>query len=507
MKPLNANEQGCDPVSSNCIIWQGPDIECINLCKGDSISVVIYALATELCGVLDSLDIKNYDLSCFDLAKCADNPTDFQSLIQFLIEKICELQNISPDTPVTPTGCPDCIVNIAQCFYYTNPQGDTVTTMQLVDYVTAIANRVCTIVGQISTIQEILSNHETRITDLERKEDPVFELPGITPICVIEGGTPVDPIVLLQALESAFCNLVSSTGSYTDLFTAVATQCVNDSDPQVNNPTLPYSAIPSWIPSATTVADSINNIWLVICDMRNAIITIQENCCPTIGRLGCDNIILSFNGFVESNNLNLNISGSIPSGFQETAGATQITISDGTNSISQYIGIITNLNSTIQIGLSGLNLNNNLTVTIPTSFYTEDGTVCERVETFSIDSQATCPPDLQILNVTETTFNYLFTYIGGAANVKIDVIDPVSTLVVYTTNQGVTSTTPFSGTVNPAPSGLVPGKQYEFVITITSADSDVPTVCPTTIVTTLADTCTAPITINVNTNLPNFQPI
>jgi len=47
MKPLNYSSENCDPISSNCVIWQGPDIDCIDLCKGDTVSEVIYKLATE----------------------------------------------------------------------------------------------------------------------------------------------------------------------------------------------------------------------------------------------------------------------------------------------------------------------------------------------------------------------------------------------------------------------------------------------------------------------------
>jgi hypothetical protein len=33
LEPTNT-QRGCTPLSSNCVIWQGPDISCINLCKG-----------------------------------------------------------------------------------------------------------------------------------------------------------------------------------------------------------------------------------------------------------------------------------------------------------------------------------------------------------------------------------------------------------------------------------------------------------------------------------------
>ena len=86
MKPLNSNmhlkpEEGCTKTSSSCVIWQGPDIPCIKLCTGDTVSDVIEKLATELCAIMDTLKITNYDLSCFNLMACP--PDDFQKLIQF----------------------------------------------------------------------------------------------------------------------------------------------------------------------------------------------------------------------------------------------------------------------------------------------------------------------------------------------------------------------------------------------------------------------------------------
>ena len=67
MKPLNLDNSPCSPISSNCVIWQGPDIPCIKLCTGDTVSDVIHKLAIELCNIMDLLDVNGYDLSCFDL--------------------------------------------------------------------------------------------------------------------------------------------------------------------------------------------------------------------------------------------------------------------------------------------------------------------------------------------------------------------------------------------------------------------------------------------------------
>jgi hypothetical protein len=86
MKPLNIRKESCSPVSSNCVIWNGPDIECINLCKGDTITEVVYKLAKELCEIMETFNVSNYDLSCLDLT-CP--PNSFEELIQAIISAIC----------------------------------------------------------------------------------------------------------------------------------------------------------------------------------------------------------------------------------------------------------------------------------------------------------------------------------------------------------------------------------------------------------------------------------
>jgi hypothetical protein len=91
MIPTNKdNNAGCTPLSSNCVIWQGPDIPCIKLCKGDSVSDVVARLADELCTVLDYLKVDSYDLECFN--PVCPKLDDFHDLIQFIITKLCDLQ-------------------------------------------------------------------------------------------------------------------------------------------------------------------------------------------------------------------------------------------------------------------------------------------------------------------------------------------------------------------------------------------------------------------------------
>ena len=79
-------------------------------------------------------------------------PQDFQALIQFLIDQICQNQGVVP-VEKDETGCPDCVVSVAECFVTGNQ-----TTMQLVDYVQLIGQRICSIITEISLIQDQITD-------------------------------------------------------------------------------------------------------------------------------------------------------------------------------------------------------------------------------------------------------------------------------------------------------------------------------------------------------------
>ena len=275
MKPLNLDNKPCSPISSNCVIWQGPDIPCIKLCTGDTVSDVVFKLATELCTIMEQLDVTNYDLSCFNLASCS--PQTFQELLQFLIEQICAAQGITvPDGKVS--GCPDCVVSVAPCFV----QG-TQTTMQLVDYVQMIGNRLCSIVDEIASINSQITNINATLVDLQYQIDnlPVYTLPEIPVDCILgPGNHPLDTIVdaLMNDNLLGYCALLSATGTPSEINTAVLSQCILDTDqplaalPAVNTFSAYYAG--SWVAApalgaSPTVANAINNAWIAICDIYN----------------------------------------------------------------------------------------------------------------------------------------------------------------------------------------------------------------------------------------------
>ena len=274
MKPLNLDNQPCSPQSSNCIIWQGPNLSCIKLCTGDTISDVTYKLATELCTIMSELNLTNYDLACLNLV--TSQPTSFNELIQLLINKICELQNVPVSSSTSSGDCPDCVVTVASCFVV-NGQ----TTMQLVDYVTTIANRVCSIASQISQFNVQISGLSTRVTALENTPPASFTLPSFNPTCVIgtvgpsTSPAPGIDTVLIQLINNTtngYCSLLTSLGDPSAIVSAFGAQCVSASDPSYGTPgNTMLQSYPLWISTPSSLTDSFTDMWYAICDARTAL--------------------------------------------------------------------------------------------------------------------------------------------------------------------------------------------------------------------------------------------
>lgn len=500
MKPLNANSQSCDPISSNCVIWGGPDIECIKLCKGDTVTEVVYKLATELCLVMDTLDITNYNeaLSCFNITSCG--PKDFEALINFLIARICQLEACNPDcvdpctsalagTPgrtVTSSatgisGCPDCTIIVAKCFQFKNQFGDTVTEMQLIDYVVSIGNYICSIAGQIATINTILAAYNVRITALELAPAPVFTLPEFVPVCVLPAvTTPID--VILQALEAQFCALRSATGTPDQIYQAIAFQCSNLN----NSPTLGISGgtmggLTGWVNSPSTLADSITNMWLTICDLRSAVATIQVNCCPS----GCEGISIDMQITLVGANLTLFFTGTIPAGFVNCVPTgTLFKIQDSLgNFINTNVDILSNLNNPAGVSISltatPVDFTQNLTITATPCFTNAStGVTCESCLEGYYNNIAVCPA----LVLTPTATDFLFSStITTTGNYTIEVWDSTATVLLDSYSEVVVAPGVFTGTIG----SLTASTEYKVRLTITIGSST--TTCPYYSVTTLSE--------------------
>lgn len=498
MKPLNSKETGCNPISSNCVIWQGPDIPCMNLCKGDTVSDVLYKAATEICQILDILNVSAYDLSCFNLVSCS--PADFQELVQFLISRICNLEICTgcapgcgnepiPIVPQPTNGCPDCEVTIATCFQYVNGLGDTVTAMQIVDYVTAIGNRVCSLIAASTITNATVDASASRIGILETQVTQIINnptpLPNLNPVCVlspIPGGYSLD--LVLAALEEQFCLLRDATGNVTDIQVNIIKQCAGLNDASRLAGSGSMSSIPGWTSSVGTMAASMGNIWLTICDMRTAILNIQANCCPG----GCDGIVLALSSNLVTNILTLFITGDpIPAGFVQCTGTTIVTVKDSAGGTYTFtFNLPTYLNSysglPIDLDLTPVNKLLPITVDIDTCFTNPStGTTCSSCLTSNLSGSITCPP-LTVTAISGEEIGYSFISLSGNYTYVVQVYDSTGITLITSQTQTATTPVPIAGTFT----GLTAVTDYKvrLSIVVTACDCCVPTLCEFSDITT-----------------------
>ena len=298
MKPLNLDNKPCSPISSNCVVWQGPDIPCIHLCTGDSISDVVHKLATELCEVLETLKVSNYDLTCFSTISCG--PQNFQELVQFILDQLCLLEGGTPSSsggtvvPIRPIfdvrdpiqigsslvtikptftkaraseTCPDCVVTVPDEFVV-----GTQRTMQLVDYAVTMGERIASIVGEVSLINDQITDMTIRVRDLENKPDPVFPALTVQSKCDI-GTIPASTdssvqVIVEQFFNALWCDFYATTGTVVALSNAISDQSIANTDLTLANPTSNYETeYSTWVTTPVTVADSLRNIWLSVYDI------------------------------------------------------------------------------------------------------------------------------------------------------------------------------------------------------------------------------------------------
>lgn len=420
MIPVSSSnyQQGCNPISSNCVVWQGPDLPVIGLCNGDTISDVIAKLAAKLVEIQDAVSIAGVDLSCLELSTA---PTSVEELFQVIVDEICTLKDGSGTTGGTTTT-ETVIATLPVCLQYTNLENDLVTQLPIDEYAELVAAKVCDIITDVTTLQTQVADHETRIITLEGASGGSnYTTPQITPSCVLPAvATDID--VVIDELEDQFCTLNSALGGSTELLSASGSQCdsLNGADQLSGSGAM--SGLPGWNTTVTSVADSLQNMWLTICDMRSAIKTIQDTCCS----LSCSDVIFAVSGSFTGGTLTLDFTGtSIPSAMSECdINGADVTISDGTNTYNTEVSVLTALSgdNTATVDLSSTLLDQYLDYTVTITLCVTDGSItCNKEKTITVTNPDEEPaPTINYYvfqECTTPTTTITASYSGGTMNV------------------------------------------------------------------------------------------
>jgi hypothetical protein len=374
MLPIKSNtaEQGCSPVSSNCVIWQGPDIACLNLCNGDTVSDVVYKVAEKLCTIQTELGLSSLDLSCLVSFATSVGPAPTNktllAVLDFIVKKICGL-NIKVDA-INPSGggsTTEPNINLPVCLQYQDPAtGQTITQLQHSVYTLRLANQFCTLTTTVSTHTTQIASLGTRVTALENASG--FVLPKVTPNCILTPNVPTDMNLVLDELEAQYCNLRAVLGTNTALTSAAAQQCNALGAQPALSQTGTMSSLTGWNATVSNVAQSFQNLWITVCDMRAAIADLKTN----TSTVDCTQFILNFNASANEarTQVTLFFQGliTIPSGFANcNQQGSKVTIKDSANNtFVGYVDLVAAASDSdgVTFTVSGANLNASLTYTV-----------------------------------------------------------------------------------------------------------------------------------------------
>tara|TARA_R100001509_G_scaffold26687_2_gene13951 strand:+ start:2797 stop:5025 length:2229 start_codon:yes stop_codon:yes gene_type:complete len=499
MIPTNSSgtTNGCDNISSNCVIWQGPDISCIDLCTGDTISEVTKKIGDKVCqiitdGVTANPSLTGLDLTCLNIPGIT--PTTLVPVLQAMVTQICANSNSVPSNPGGGGSSSLPMMVLPACLQYNDPSGNPVTELRLDEFATHIANQVCTNLASINTINSTLTSIDNRVSILEACVLPCSGTSSevqIVPTCVSNVGQLTNVSVVVLALESAFCSLQNAVGLPAAINSAVNQTALTSSTTSLANSSTSYGSITGWNASPSTMAQSLQNAWVVIDDLYNALSNVQTNCCPS----GCDGITFAYttstgtnsNGIIDNINFSF-INSSIPNSFNDSAGFSKITVTDslGANLTQTFsVSTLQNNPNGLNFNVSTLNTQGDMNVLVEFSV-TDGADTCTANQSNVVPGLIPCPTPVTS-NVTQTGVDVSFVnQIGATAVYIIDILDNNGVVAAtYTINNPGNS-------VSHSFTGLSPSTTYTVRLTVEYGGQT--QVCSATQVTFQTETGAAPCT-------------
>jgi hypothetical protein len=200
---------------------------------------------------------------------------------------------------------------------------------------------------------------------------------------------------LLDELEAQYCTLRTVLGTNQALTASIAQQCQNLGAAAALSTSGTVSSLTGWNATSSTVGTAIQNLWVVLCDMRQAIYDVKQ-CC---GQTDCSSFLLGFTAAANEARTQVTVffngGGTvIPAGFANcTAQGSKITITDTSGHVyTDYVNLLTAVTDTdgITYTVTGAALNASQPYTITVEgCVIKSGNSCSKTANFVVS--VPCP--------------------------------------------------------------------------------------------------------------------
>jgi len=178
----------CPPTTTNCVSWQGPDIPCLGITTGCSITPIMQTFATNICTLVGEVDMSSIIIpACLTQAWATQDPT-ILNFINLLLQESCTLQSEIDTINTTLVGFnPLITVDFSCCSNNPCVVTGTVTLSQaLENIITCICGVVNTndnlqsqindLTSRTNTLTNSVANQQTQITTITNNYTALFSL-------------------------------------------------------------------------------------------------------------------------------------------------------------------------------------------------------------------------------------------------------------------------------------------------------------------------------------------
>jgi hypothetical protein len=292
MKPLgpptNNTIQSREETTSTCVMWDGPNIsfDClgVQICEGESINTIVYRSFVNLCTILEELNLEGLNLTC--LGNLINTTRSINEVFNLLVDRLCiEADKVNQLEDIVTKFY---TANLPFCLQEFNDQL-TITKLPLPEYYQKVAAKICLYLSDIAILQNqyALSPGHYFYDQLQLLQAAIQATCNaaaqlVTPTCTSTNPSQqIDVATALENLEAVYCLFKNYTGSTSELVSAINRMCPDLTNTKRLTGTGLMSSIPGWILSPATLAESMQNLWLTICDLRYAVKKIESQCFST----------------------------------------------------------------------------------------------------------------------------------------------------------------------------------------------------------------------------------
>jgi len=241
MLPTGSNhtKTPCSVVSSNCVSWQGPDIPCVGLCKGDTVTDVVTKLGEVLCDIDTRAAEVNVNVTCLGGGDISFST--YNDLIQYVVDELCNLYTIV-NSIVIPAPV-NLTANVAACL---QAEAGGVT-LNVVDYAELIGEQFCLLETSVTNLSAVVVSYGTQITNINNTLTtlPSTYAPLNSSYVCLSTGTDTLPNII-ATIEQELCDLEAITGTPADLAANIQPYCNLTNEQALATAGTMASAYPEW---------------------------------------------------------------------------------------------------------------------------------------------------------------------------------------------------------------------------------------------------------------------